>query len=147
MSKTKMWVGVISLLLVGMVIGGFAGAFIERNRITDEFEQIRRGKRGPFIDDFLARLTRQLDLTKEQRVRLRPVLKKGLDRMHALHDRLRPEIDKVFKLNELELKEQLTEAQQKKLDEMFRRRPPRGGGPPFPPPDRGPGGPPSPDKP
>ena len=141
MSKTKLWIGIVSVFLLGAIIGGLVTTTLIRHHV------LRLRRHGPprmhsLIEN---RLTKDLDLTDEQRASIREILDEFEPRFHGFDRDIRMEIDAIRDEMNERIREVLTPEQRAKFDEnlermrsRFRRPFGRGGGFDKPPPPGGP---------
>lgn len=149
MPKWRMWVAVLAVFACGLVLGAVAGSLYERHAALSQIARIRADRGASIAQMTLDRLERDLDLAPEQIATAKLLLEKSFERIHQLHEDLRPQMDKVLEETADQLKQGLKPEQAKRLEELGGWRAllpplPKPGGPP-PPPGGGPGGPPPPD--
>ena len=145
MGTRRLWIGLFVAVI--FVLGMAAGAGVTRfMRFGPPFG--RRPPPPPSPTMVADRLTRELNLTPEQRTQLEVVLRQGSERLDQFHRETGDAYAKLRKELDADIERLLTPDQQVKY--RARRpgprdgRPPRDGGPPHgpPPPDGGPPPPP-----
>lgn len=120
-------------LVVAFALGGVAGAFGMRAHVFRGFADRMHGPPGRARMEFrLEAMTRELDLTSEQRDKIRKVFESHEQERRAMFDRCAPEQRALMDKVDAEIRAVLTPEQQKKHDEMIRER--RRDRPPSPPP-------------
>jgi hypothetical protein len=140
MAKWKIWVGLLVLLVSGVLIGSVGTRMYVRHKISGIFSQ----ERPAFRNLFVRRLTRELDLTREQREEIEEIASRAAEKFHKLHTQHRSEVEVIIDQSAAEMKKHLSPAQQEQFDELRKRMkarqkrrrhgPPLGGHPPPPPP-------------
>lgn len=147
MAKWKIWAGILVLFASGVVIGSVGTRMVVRHKISGLVARER-----PVIRDlFLRRLTRELDLTKEQRREIETIANRTAERFQNLHRQHRGEVEGILDQAVSDMKEHLSPAQRQQLDEIrkemkarHKRRMRGRHGPDHPPPFPGPHPPPPP---
>ncbi|HUV37267.1 MAG TPA: hypothetical protein VMX58_10050 [Patescibacteria group bacterium] len=121
MKRWRSWLGVVSVFLIGVIIGGLVTVTLMRRHV------IRMTRFGPprFEEIFLDRMTRNLDLTDEQRAEITTLVREYDPRfreiMHASRDEVRNlEEQLVEQIKELLTPEQAEEFE-KNIERMHRR--------------------------
>ena len=137
MNIWKLVSGVVLILMVGILFGSIGTWLLTRpphppwpkgfkDRTTDAVE----------------RLSKDLDLTSEQKVTVRRILEDMSQKLHEHFLKVRPEADRITDGSFNEIRKILDDTQKKKFDavrEKFRKHPgPPKGGPPMGPPPPGP---------
>jgi len=132
MGKWKIWAGLVVLFLSGVLIGSVATRMYVRHRISG----VLAGKRPPIRDLFLRQLTREFDLTEEQRKEIEQIANSAAEEFHTLHKKHRREAKDVLDRAVSEMKKYLSPEQQEELDRIRERmrawRPRKGHHPPPP---------------
>jgi hypothetical protein len=143
MAKWKIWVALLVLFVSGVLIGSVGTRMYVRHKLAGIYARERPAVRNLFA----RRLTRELDLTHEQREEIKEIASRAAEEFHNLHNELRSEIEVLFDQSASEMKEHLSPAQQEQFDELRKRMkarhrhkrpgkgPPHGGHPPPPPHD------------
>lgn len=147
MNVWKLVSGVALLLIVGILVGSVGTWLLIRPPHPPGPRHFK--DRTP---EAVERLSKDLDLTAEQKASVRRILEQMSQKLHEHFLKIRPEADKIMDESFGEIRKGLNDTQKKKFDavrEKFRRHPgpPKGGplmGPPMGPPPGGPppGGPP-----
>ncbi len=130
MNVWKLVTGVVLVLLVGILVGSIGTWFLIRHP-RPPWPGDHRSRTTEAVD----RLSRELDLTKDQRAAVETIFTRMSSRLHEHFLQQRPEIDRIINDSFTEIKKELREDQKKKLDkvrEKFMKQ--RGGPPPGPPP-------------
>jgi Spy/CpxP family protein refolding chaperone len=129
MNGWKSWLGVISVFVIGAVIGGLVTTALIRNHV------IRVTRFGPprFEEAILDHMARDLDLTDEQRDDIRLITREFDPRFREIMNASREEVRRLQEELEARIKEILTPGQIERFEEnierMHRRRPDHGGKP------------------
>lgn len=105
--------------MIGLVAIGFAGGFMVHQTMVQKMieNRVLHGPRVP-LDD---RMVRMLDLTDDQLVKLRPVLKEHHQRMREMDKGLREHRHELFESLHHALEEELTESQKEKMSGFLER--------------------------
>ena len=148
MAKWKIWVALLVLFVSGVLIGSVGTRMYVRHKLTGIFARERPAVRNLFV----RRLTRELDLTREQREEIEQIASRAAEKFHELHREHRSQAEDLFDQSASEIKKHLSPAQQEQFDELRKRMkerhkrrrhgPPHGGHPPPPPPPPPPAPPP-----
>ena len=137
MGKWKIWAGLFVLFLSGVLIGSVGTRMYVSHKISGVLARDR-----PVIRDlFMRRLTRQLDLTTEQREEIERIAARVAEEFHTLHGEHRREAEAILDQAVSDMKEHLSLRQQERFDELrekwkarrwrrWRHPPPRGHPPP-----------------
>ncbi len=111
--KIKIIAGVLVVFLLGVITGALGtGHFIKRR-----FQEFSSGER-PFHKFFMRRLTRELELTDEQKLEVQKILEDSAGEVREFLQNSRIKFDKIMARRTAEIKEILTPDQQKQLDQM-----------------------------
>jgi hypothetical protein len=110
----KRWKLISGLLLV-FVLGILAGAFGTRIYLKDRFEHIRKDPkaRQAFI---MRKLSKELELTPEQKIKVEKIVEQLGEKRREFFLKNRPEIKKIMDEGFLQIKKELNNDQQNKLD-------------------------------
>jgi hypothetical protein len=110
----KRWKLVSGLLLV-FVLGILAGAFGTRIYLKDRFAHLRKDPKAKqaFI---MRKLSKELELTQEQKIKVEKIVAQMGAKRRELFLKNRPEIKKIMDEGFLQIKKELNNDQQKKLD-------------------------------
>lgn len=123
----------VALLVLAFALGGVAGAFGMRAHVFRGFADRMHGPPGRARMEFrLEAMSRELDLTKEQRDQVRKVLEAHEQERRSTFERCAPEQRVLMDKVDSEIRALLNPEQQKKHDEMIKER--RRDWPPPPPP-------------
>lgn len=114
--KIKVIAGVLVVFLLGFITGVLGTGIFIRHR----FRQFTAGENS-FQTFFMRRLKRELKLTDSQQPEVEKILKQTEVEVRQFLMNSRLEFDKIVQRRNEQLKEILTPAQQKKLDEMHER--------------------------
>ncbi|MBP8645389.1 MAG: hypothetical protein KBH99_04620 [Syntrophobacteraceae bacterium] len=116
MKRWRLWVGLVILFLSGVLAGALGTvAFSEHLAL-----KILGGK-GPMVEHILTKLTRELNLTEQQRERVTGIVCRTHKELTALREKSRPERDEILRRSHEAMKAELTTRQQQKLDQFFER--------------------------
>ena len=112
----KRWKLVLGLLLV-FVLGILAGAFGTRIYLKDRFAHLRKDPkaRQAFI---MGKLSKELELTPDQKIKVEKIVEQTGAKRREFFLKNRPEIKKIMDEGFLQIKKELNNDQQKKLDVM-----------------------------
>ena len=110
----KRWKLVSGLLLV-FVLGILAGAFGTRIYLKDRFAHLRKDPkaRQAFI---MRKLSKELELTQDQKIKVEKIVEQVGAKRREFFLKKRPEIKKIMDEGFLQIKKELNNDQQKKLD-------------------------------
>ena len=110
----KRWKLVSGLLLV-FVLGILAGAFGTRIYLKDRFAHLRKDPkaRQAFI---MGKLSKELELTPDQKIKVEKIVEQVGAKRRELFLKNRPEIKKIMDEGFAQIKKELNNDQQKKLD-------------------------------
>jgi len=110
----KRWKLISGLLLV-FVLGILAGAFGTRIYLKDQFEHLRKDPkaRQAFI---MRKLSKELELTPGQKIKIEKIVEQLGEKRREFFLKNRPEIKKIMDEGFAQIKKELDNDQQKKLD-------------------------------
>ncbi|MBA7688958.1 hypothetical protein ES703_97448 [subsurface metagenome] len=110
----KRWKLVSGLLLV-FVLGILAGAFGTRIYLKDRFAHFRKDPkaRQAFI---MGKLSKELELTQDQKIKVEKIVAQVGAKRREFFLKNRPEIKRIMDEGFLQIKKELNNDQQKKLD-------------------------------
>ena len=110
----KRWKLVLGLLLV-FVLGILAGAFGTRIYLKDRFAHFRKDPkaRQAFI---MRKLSKELELTPEQKIKVEKIVAQVGEKRREFFLKNRPEIKKIMDEGFAQIRKELNNDQQKKLD-------------------------------
>jgi hypothetical protein len=110
----KRWKLISGLLLV-FVLGVLAGAFGTRIYLKDRFAQFRKDPkaRQAFI---MRKLSKELKLTQDQKIKVEEIVEQMGEKRREFFLKNRPEIKKIMDEGFAQIKKELNNDQQKKLD-------------------------------
>jgi hypothetical protein len=110
----KRWKLISGLLLV-LVLGILAGAFGTRIYLKDRFAHLRKDPkaRQAFI---MRKLSKELELTPDQKIKIEKIVEQLGEKRREFFLKNRPEIKKIMDEGFLQMKKELDDDQQKKLD-------------------------------
>ncbi len=117
MSKTKLVIGLLLVFILGALCGALGMGFYVKHQ-ADSFVDRKPGKRADF---FFERLSSQLDLTEEQKPRIKEIMRDMEESMRAFRERNFPELQKTFEHHQQLILQELTEEQRKKFDALHKR--------------------------
>lgn len=112
----KRWKLVSGLLLV-FVLGILAGSFGTRVYLKDRFAHLRKDPkaRQAFI---MRKLSKELELTQDQKITVEKIVAQVGEKRREFFLKNRPEIKRIMDEGFLQIKKELNNDQQKKLDEL-----------------------------
>lgn len=112
----KRWKLVSGLLLV-FVLGILAGSFGTRVYLKDRFEHLRKDPkaRQAFI---MRKLSKELELTQDQKTKIEKIVEQVGEKRRQFFLKNRPEIKRIMDEGFLQIKKELNNDQQKKLDAL-----------------------------
>ena len=112
----KRWKLISGLLLV-LVLGILAGAFGTRLYLKNRFAHLRKDPkaRQAFI---MRKLSKELELTPDQKIKIEKIVEQLGEKRREFFLKNRPEIKKIMDEGFLQIKKELDNDQQKKLDEL-----------------------------
>jgi hypothetical protein len=117
MSKWKIWVGLLVLFVSGVLIGTVGTRMYVRHKISHMYTKER-----PVIRDvFFRRLTRQLDLSEEQRQEIERIASSAAEEFHALRRQHRDEAEAILDEAVKEMRKYLSPEQQEQLERIRKR--------------------------
>jgi hypothetical protein len=117
MSKWKIWVGLLVLFVSGVLIGTVGTRMYVRHKISHMY-----AKERPVIRDlFFRRLTRQLDLSEEQRQEIERIASRAAEEFHALRRQHRGEAEAILDEAVKEMRKYLSPEQQEQMERMRKR--------------------------
>ncbi|MDH3851197.1 MAG: hypothetical protein OEV09_09070 [Deltaproteobacteria bacterium] len=110
----KRWKLISGLLLV-FVLGILAGSFGTRIYLKDRFEHLRKDPkaRQAFI---MRKLSKELELTPDQKIKVEKIVEQMGAKRREFFLKNRPEIKKIMDEGFAQIKKELNNDQQKKLD-------------------------------
>ncbi len=117
MAKWKIWVALLVLFVSGVLIGSVGTRMYVRHKLSGIFSRERPAVRNLFV----RRLTRELDLTREQRKEIEEIANHAAEEFHKVHAQHRSEVEIIFDQSASEMKEHLSPAQQEQFDELRKR--------------------------
>ena len=112
MKKLKLWAGLLTLFLSGILIGAIGAWGIAEHRAMENLAE--RKADVPRI--IMKKLTRELDLSQGQREKIEKIVCRTHQEIDALRKRHKPEKDQVIQRSIDMIKVELLPEQQKKLD-------------------------------
>ena len=119
MKTWRLIAGVVLLLVFGMLIGSMGAHFYLRHRYHFSLDRKDRTVR------LLKHLSRELDLSQEQRTAAEHILQQMSEKLHALYIGQFPEAERIVDESFSEIRKRLTDEQKKKFDamqELYRKR-------------------------
>ena len=110
----KRWKLISGLLLV-FVLGVLAGSFGTRIYLKDRFEHLRKDPKAR--QDFIMRkLSKELELTQDQKTKIEKIVEQVGVKRREFFLKKRPEIKRIRDEGFAQIKKELNNDQQKKLD-------------------------------
>lgn len=115
MKKWKIWLGILVIFFAGICIGVVSAKYFVRHRVI---AMLNEGP--PAIHRLISkRLGRQLDLNHEQQVLIDQKITAIQQRILVLRSRYQPEAAAIIKEGIVEMRKDLSPAQQEKLDQIY----------------------------
>lgn len=111
MQRGKVWIGVITIFLLGAVAGALATGYVQRR----EVQNLLAGDRPPQVR-VVARILEGLSLTDAQRREIRAIVDASRPEMTAVLNTYRPEMETVFKNTISRIRAVLDSGQKKAFD-------------------------------
>ncbi|WP_027184634.1 hypothetical protein [Desulfovibrio inopinatus] len=136
MKRWKMWAAISAVFLSGAIIGAVAASLFIGHRI----ESVIRGEQDFIVTMTLRRLDTTLDLTREEREKIAPIVKDAARKMHDLRREQRPKVTAIVEDAAEKIKKVLPPEKSAAVDDFVKKfkqhklRPPRGHLPGLPPP-------------
>jgi len=119
--KSKGWA--VTLLLGVLLLGGVAGATLDRVLIRPTASDTRSEGRGGGDRDrrqaYLEWLTSELDLTQEQQAQVQSIIEEHREQVSALWRETHPRFDELQSQARTEIRQALTEEQQVKYEALL----------------------------
>lgn len=117
MKKVTLWVGLLTLFLSGMAIGGLGVWVVSERKAMDPVTRSRYN--APEI--IVGRLTRELNLDESQQKKITEIVREAHEELKVLRQRIRPEMDEIVQKSRKRMMTELSPPQQKKLEAFFER--------------------------
>ena len=117
MKRIKLIAGIVVIFLLGGLAGASVTRYYGRSLFGDHHRP--RPSHAQKIEFIMARLKRDLDLTKAQMREIRPIVVEGEKKINSLRATIRPEIRKILDQGFVNMRVKLGPEQQKKLDELM----------------------------
>ena len=133
MNRVKLWTGILLIFVAGALAGSLVTGSLIKHRIV-KFRERESGARKAFL---MKKLTRDLNLTQTQQVKIAQIIDQTHEKLFQLREKERPEFHKITEQSFELMKKVLNEEQKQKLDEIrqrFKRRFRKHGRPGMPPP-------------
>jgi hypothetical protein len=115
MKKWKIWLGVLVVFLSGVVIGVLGTGVVLKHAMHG----IVSGDPQAVERMVMRRLTRQLDLTSEQQPEVARIVRGVQGELAKLHERTRPDIERIMEEGLANLSAALSPEQQKKARVLY----------------------------
>jgi hypothetical protein len=131
MNRGRMWLGLLAVFACGLLIGGLSGSIYERHQAAERYRMIRHD-RGAFLTSLvMERLDETLDLNREQRTRIQPLVLEGFRRSLQIRETVRPQQETIIRETAAKVRGLLTPRQIRTLEQsgewkLFLPRPPAG---------------------
>jgi len=116
-NKLKVSVGVLLVFALGILAGSFGTQAYMKYRVS---HFVQRGQEAR-SELFLGRLSRDLDLTEEQRTEIGKILRNSHQRLAQISQRCQPEIRRIIEHDFGMIREILTDDQKQKFDRFQKR--------------------------
>ncbi len=110
MKKWRLFTGVILVLVLGILIGGAGTQFYLRHKYHLSLD---RQDRAAHV---LKTLSRELDLSQDQKVEIAKILQGMVERLHTHSLQGRPEAERIVDQSFSEIRQKLSDEQKTKFD-------------------------------
>ncbi|MBF0527142.1 MAG: tetratricopeptide repeat protein [Deltaproteobacteria bacterium] len=117
MKKRRFWLGLITLFISGVAIGAAGTAIYFEHRIKHALE----GDPSILTNRMFKKLSRELQLTEDQRARLGKTVSQAQCDLLRVRARSQPEIDRIINQYINQIKPELTPEQQHKIDMFYKK--------------------------
>jgi hypothetical protein len=117
MKRTKIWIAVFTIFLSGLLAGFVGGLATARYQV---FQIIEKGPEG-IHRVVMRRLTHELNLTDAQRKAVEPIIVRAQNDLHRFRINQQPAIQRIIDQALFEIRPELTDEQNKKLDDLHQR--------------------------
>ena len=112
-NRTKAIVYAVALLVFGGIIG-----FMVKSAVSPTPQSLRVGRADEIANVILQHLDEKLELTREQKQRIEPMIKKAAEEMEASHLDCLKRVNKAIDDLHAQIKPELVKEQQEKLPEL-----------------------------
>lgn len=119
MNRTRLTAGIVLIFVLGCLTGGLAVQLYQRHESRDAHRWHRSP--GERVDFIMKRLERDLDLTAAQTAEIRPIVEANEQAVSEIKERIAPEIRAILDRGFSSIREKVTPAQQRELDEIRER--------------------------
>ena len=119
-NKWKLIAGLLLVLFLGILAGAIGTGLYVKYRLAP-FQKGSKAKES-FI---LERLSKELNLTPNQKTKIRPIVEQMIEKRREYYQEIRPEIKAIMDQGFAQIEEELNEDQKKKLEglrEKFEKR-------------------------
>jgi hypothetical protein len=116
MNKSKLFIGVSLIFLLGVSLGAFGTRIYTKHKITKFL-----GADEPPAPRILRRLSERLDLSDSQKTEFEKILHQSRTKWTAFRQKYQPEFQSLFDETIGQLKEVLNDEQKQKLDDHYNR--------------------------
>jgi hypothetical protein len=117
MHRWKIWLGLSVIFLSGVMIGTLGHRLYVKNKI----DRMMCGDTGFIVNLIMSDLCRDLDLTREERQKVVPIIQEATQDLLKLRRDQRCQVDQILEHAVCENKKQLCFPKQQKLDELWTR--------------------------
>jgi Spy/CpxP family protein refolding chaperone len=121
MNKSIAVVAVLGLFLLGILIGALGMHLVYAQRFPALQERPFNGGSGMHGPLFFARLERQLDLSEDQKERIREIMRESREEGTAMHEEMLPRVQELMDRTRASIVEILTPEQQKEFEQLMSR--------------------------
>ena len=115
MKKWRLITGVVLVLVLGILIGGAGTQFYLRHKYHLSLDRKDR------TAHLLKTLSRELDLSQDQKTAVEKILQRMAERLHTHFLQGRPEAERIIDESFSEIRQQLSDEQKKKFDSLLER--------------------------
>jgi Spy/CpxP family protein refolding chaperone len=119
-NKWKLIAGLLLVLFLGIIAGAAGTGLYVKYRLAP-FQKGPKSREAIIIE----KLSKELDLTPNQKTKIRPVVEQMIEKRHEFYQKYRPEVKAIMDQGFSQIKDELNEDQKKKLDllrEKFEKR-------------------------
>jgi hypothetical protein len=109
-NKWKLIAGLLLVLFLGIVTGAIGTGLYVKYRLAP-FQKGSKAKEAVILE----RLSKELNLTPNQKTKIGPIVKQMIERRRAHYQKYRPEVKAIMDQGFSQIKEELNEDQKKKL--------------------------------
>ena len=112
----KLKVAIIILLV--FAVGALAGSLGNQLYFKHRFERFAKGGPPPLMHILMRKIVQDLDLTGAQKTDIEKIVRQSEEKILSFREKYRPEFEKIMDDTITQIKEKLTDEQEKKLDKL-----------------------------